>query len=346
MNPDNAYADLVAVAQQIDAEEFSPYSAFTLDQLAEFVPRHAAQLAAAREALKRPCRVEVRMVKEFYEEHWPETKSLRQLIQLFACEARLAASREDFQQVTRSGLDLLELGNAMCRGGLILDYLVGSGGSGVGVNVLRKERAKFSDEQRSRLINELLRFEAEREPIETIIARDREWEIATGYSNDETKKFEPRDPEEIGIPVELQQELYEITQAGVERERSLPPEQQRQMERSIEHTRQALVRLLVTDLALRRFQDAQRVLPNRLHLLAPKFLSAVPLDPFTNGPLIYRRHGEAFELYSTGPKRVDGSGSFGNRAMVSTLQADLCLDMDDFPEPENLLESVQKYSCG
>lgn len=108
----------------------------------------------------------------------------------------------------------------------------------------------------------------------------------------------------------------------------------------MERFQQAMVRLLVTDLALRRFQEAQGVFPNRLHLLAPKFVPAVPLDPFTNAPLIYRRHGDNFELYSTGPKAVDGGGSFGSRRMVEKHRADLCLDSYDIPNPDNVWESA------
>lgn len=347
MESDNAYADLVGAARQIDVEPFPPYLEFAPHQLIELVARHASQLGAAREALKRPCRVEVRMEQAFYAEHWPETNSLRHLIQLIAYEAQLAASRQDLAQVIQCGLDLLELGNAMRRGGMVLDFLVGVAGSGSGVDLLRTERAKFSDELRKTLIAELQRIEAEAESIETIIARDREWETKTNFAETEAEwKFEPSDPEELGISIEDQRELHNLFEAAAEQERQLPPEQQRQLERGVERFQQAMLRLLVTDLALCRFQHAQGVLPNRLHLLVPKFLSALPLDPFTNAPFIYRRHGETFELYSTGPKKVDGGGSFGSTAMVHMHQADLCLDVSDIADPENACAPAQEIARG
>jgi hypothetical protein len=113
----------------------------------------------------------------------------------------------------------------------------------------------------------------------------------------------------------------------------LPPAQRHWEERSLDLVQQALLRLLSTDLALRRFQTAERMFPNELRSLVPKFLPAVPLDPFTGAPLIYRRQGDAFELYSTGPKQVDGGGSFTSYRMVSMHQGDLCLDVRDIPDP-------------
>lgn len=347
MKTDNAYADLVAAANQVRrADEFAPYQDFTIEQAAEFVAEHQTQLAAARQALARPCRVEVRFESAYYKEHSPETETLRRFAHLFACEGRVAANRQDFEQVIRSSLDLLTLGNAMRRGGLVLDFLIGLMGNGAGIDLLRKQRTKFSDDQRKRLIVELLHSEAESEPLATIIARDDEWEAVTKHSETESHQFTPMDPDELGMSIEDQQELHSLMQASAERERNLPPEQKRQGECGMELFHQAMSRLLVTDLALRRFQEAHRVFPNRLHLLAPKFVSAVPLDPYTNAPLIYRRHGDAFELYSTGPKQVDGGGSFTSRSMVSMHQGDLCLDVHDIPDPENVCEIAQEVARG
>src|SRR6266702_7036459 len=43
---------------------------------------------------------------------------------------------------------------------------------------------------------------------------------------------------------------------------------------------EARVRLLMTDLAIRQFQNERGVYPNRLAKLVPQFLQAVPRDPF------------------------------------------------------------------
>src|SRR5688572_24647569 len=105
MKTDNAYADLVAAGNQIRSEEdVAPGQVFTLEQTAEFVAEHASQLAAARQALARPCRVEVRFDSSFFKEHLPGMIPLRSLARLFGCEGGMAARRQDFEQVIRSGL--------------------------------------------------------------------------------------------------------------------------------------------------------------------------------------------------------------------------------------------------
>lgn len=328
MNAANAYADLVAVARQISQPADSePYFEFDADLTAQFVADHAKQLAAARRALSHPCRVEMRMEKSFYEEHWPETVALRNLIRLFANEVNLAATQANWPQVLGSSLDLLELGNAMRRGGMVLDMLVAWASCSIGIDLLRKHRTQFTDSQHAEIIRELLRLENECEPIEAIIARDRAWEIAAGYQFDPV--FKPLHPDDSGLALEMQQWVHE---AAV-RESQLPPEQQRQQERGLDKFSQAMHRLLVVDLALRRFQHAHGSFPNRLHLLASKLLPVLPLDPFTNSPFIYRRHGDAFELYSPGPKQTDSGGSFGHKVLVLTGRADLCLDVRDYELP-------------
>ncbi|WP_254513578.1 hypothetical protein [Anatilimnocola floriformis] len=336
---DNGYADLVAVAKQVRrCPEIAPWHDFDKELAEKYVAEHAEQLAAARAALQRPCRIEMRMVKEFYEEHWPETQSLRQLATLFCTEARLANTQQDLPRLIRAGIDLLRLGNATRNGGMILDALVAQSASGMGIDLLRRQRANFNDEQRQTLIEALLRIEPAAESIEAIITRDREWENVTNHAATENHDFIPMDPEEIGISIADQQEFHDLIRASVEHEARLPPDQQRQKERGIEYTGQALLRMLITDLALRRFQTAQGLLPERLQLLVPEFLPALPLDPFTNTPLIYRPHGETFELYSTGPKQIDGGGLFTSRSMVSMHQGDLCLDVHDISDPENVCE--------
>jgi hypothetical protein len=49
--------------------------------------------------------------------------------------------------------------------------------------------------------------------------------------------------------------------------------------------------------------------PDKLDLLVPEYLKAVPLDPYRlPEPLIYRRTETGYALYSVGPNRVDNGG--------------------------------------
>jgi hypothetical protein len=72
----------------------------------------------------------------------------------------------------------------------------------------------------------------------------------------------------------------------------------------------ALSRLLQTHLAVQLFRNEHGRPPDRLDELTPNYFSQLPLDPWTGKRVIYRREGEAFVLYSTGPDGIDDGGRF------------------------------------
>jgi hypothetical protein len=71
----------------------------------------------------------------------------------------------------------------------------------------------------------------------------------------------------------------------------------------------ARLRLAQTAVALERFRAANNHYPDSLNELAPKFLAAVPSDPFDGQPLRYRKSVEGYLLYSVGPDLKDDSGA-------------------------------------
>jgi GYF domain 2 len=71
----------------------------------------------------------------------------------------------------------------------------------------------------------------------------------------------------------------------------------------------ARLRLAQTAVALERFRAANNHFPDSPNELAPKFLAAVPNDPFDGQPLRYRKSVEGFLLYSVGPDLKDDGGA-------------------------------------
>jgi len=63
-------------------------------------------------------------------------------------------------------------------------------------------------------------------------------------------------------------------------------------------------------LALSTCKDETGSYPGRLSALAPTFLDEVPLDPYSDEPLIYRREGEGFVVYSVGYDGEDDGGVY------------------------------------
>jgi hypothetical protein len=60
--------------------------------------------------------------------------------------------------------------------------------------------------------------------------------------------------------------------------------------------------------ALERHRLAEREYPTELNALVPRFISALPHDPITAEPPIYRRTGDTFLLYSVGWNESDEDG--------------------------------------
>jgi len=71
----------------------------------------------------------------------------------------------------------------------------------------------------------------------------------------------------------------------------------------------AQLRLLRTELALREFRLRHGAYPTKLDELAPAIVAAVPVDPFSEQPLRYRRQGNGYVLYSVGPDLNDDGGT-------------------------------------
>lgn len=64
-----------------------------------------------------------------------------------------------------------------------------------------------------------------------------------------------------------------------------------------------------TALALRLHKARHGAYPETLDALAPGILTAVPNDPCTGRPLVYRRVGEGFIVYSLGLNLTDDGGT-------------------------------------
>jgi hypothetical protein len=71
---------------------------------------------------------------------------------------------------------------------------------------------------------------------------------------------------------------------------------------------EALIMTSRTGLACRVFKARTGRYPDSLAELVPDLVPAVPIDPFTGDPLVYRREGEGFVVYSLGSNQKDDGG--------------------------------------
>lgn len=98
-------------------------------------------------------------------------------------------------------------------------------------------------------------------------------------------------------------------------------------ERITDATCQTQNNLLLVALALRAYRLNHGTYPATLAALAPKYLKAVPDDPFAlSGPLRYKRVGQKYVLYSIGP---DGKDDGGKAVFVAAKPAPLVVGARD-----------------
>ena len=293
-----------------------------------YLSANGAPLAAARGALAAGCRVPLRYDAPFFAEHCAALSPLRDLAGSFGLELQQAAADGDHSGAARIGVDLLDLANAIRRGGLVIDLLVAVAVAGIAINLLRGVRGHLGAPDRLALIGQLTRAEHDQEPLPEIIARDRRWEAAAGYQEAEVDLTrQPRlDPAECGLTEDQQRELLRRLQSFS----AMPDDARRSVYAKQDWCTVALLRMLAVDLALRSWQAENGAYPDDLGPLAPAFVEGVPDDPFTRKAFCYRRLADGFVLYSPGPTGIDHGGSFGPWPMVEAGAADLCLDSGDY----------------
>jgi len=79
-------------------------------------------------------------------------------------------------------------------------------------------------------------------------------------------------------------------------------------------------RVVITAVALKRFQLRHGHWPGTLNELTPEFLTAVPIDPYDGKPLKYHPNPDAtYLLYSVGEDGVDDGGDATNTATGTSL---------------------------
>lgn len=103
--------------------------------------------------------------------------------------------------------------------------------------------------------------------------------------------------------------------------------------------------VVITAIALKRFQLAHGCLPTQLSDLAPSFVPSVPLDPVDGQPLRYRLQTDGrYLLYSLGPNGVDDGGD-PNSATATTSESFYWEDNRalDWVWPQPATEAEVKY---
>ena len=95
--------------------------------------------------------------------------------------------------------------------------------------------------------------------------------------------------------------------------------------------KRARLRLLIAHLALRRFSLATNHYPDSLDALVPRYLTSVPLDPFADRALTYKKLSAGYLLYSIGDDRIDDLGAPSAPLALPVPKGDIVVAVDLAP---------------
>lgn len=313
----NGYHDLVQAGKSVRGTPAGNWQAADVQRLRAFVEANREPLKLARRALSGECRVTVEYSLEYQATSSEDAGAVRTLGRLLQWEGLLAKRDGRIDDALTSYLDQLRLGQQGLRGGTALHLIVALAIEGTGLDGLRGLRDTLNVAQCRRAVEALENGDANREPLDDVLAREQKLMQATlndpakmmPGGADATAKLSDAEKAKIG------KVLSGLMQPALDR---------------VEARRdyiQALTRLLAADLALRAYWLEHAKYPGQLADVAPAYISAVPTDPYSGNPLVYHSQAATYVLYSVGPdRRDDGARRVPLKTLTDGGTGDLFVD--------------------
>jgi hypothetical protein len=290
----NGYDDLLEAYKMLKDKmpvvkgSFPDYAKFETPALKDFIAKIQEPLAQIREGLDRPFQVPyVYDLNVFTTTTMSEVGQIRGFVnRALQVEGQLARREQRLADAARSALDLIRVGNALGREVPMVVYLSSLPSIYLGAAALRDMRAELVDNPKlcRETIAEMVRLDRDRPTVDRAAQRE------SAFMNINVRN-------------------YGMVASAMFRVSGVMAKQKAQALDSLRESsnrNEAMRRLVLADLAIRLYQkENQGTPPPSLDALVPAILLAVPIDPFTDKPLIYRVVKDGYELYSTGPDRDD-----------------------------------------
>jgi hypothetical protein len=200
-----------------------------------------------------------------------------------SAEGRLAALQGRIDDAVRSDVDLIRLGQALGRRVPMIAYMMSIAVESIGLHHLRDIRDKLNQDQCRRVIFILEAGDGN---------RVRAAEVATCET-----QFMNANVRKMGFLPRISMKVTGVQAKQVAEATSILD--------STEKRQNAARRLLLTDLAIRVYRQEHGSDPPDLNALVPSILKSVPIDPYSDRPLQYRKRGKDGVAYSFGPDRDD-----------------------------------------
>jgi hypothetical protein len=287
-NP-NGYDDFTAAAQWLVA--WSGDLSAPPEEIRSAVSRNSNALEIVRSGLKKQSAVPVTNDVNWFSAHMVQMPALKKVAQLLIAEGLIHLHEGRTNEAARSFADCIVFAHAAHRRGLMIHELVAIVCQSMAAQRLVRVAPRVSPDMLREILPDLIALDQAREPTAAILQRDRAW-VRGAYG------------------------LLRSTWW-----RTVTWKNLRDAETNFEkkHARSvAALRLVMTELAVQGYQAKNGKPPMALTDLVPAWLPAVPLDPFSNQPLVYRATTNSFLLYSVGPDGTDDQGTPLTRGETET----------------------------
>jgi hypothetical protein len=255
----NGYDDLVRASWML-ADKTSDYTTMNREDLRPVVETNAEALKLARTGLSRPCQVPLDYSAASPNYLLTNLAGLKRLAQGLAAEGRLMELEGRPTDAADSYLTTIRLGVASSKGGLLIHALVGIAIEAIGTSYLEKLALTLNAKQCREAAAVLETCEAGREPMPTILARERTW------SRRAFRGFKWQIARLIAFKSRGQTEQRAVARVN---------------------TLQTRERVLLIRLAARAYELEKGERPKSLGDLVPAYLKAIPQNPVTGTNMAY-----------------------------------------------------------
>jgi hypothetical protein len=222
------------------------------DELRKHLAKNAQVLKLVREGLAKECRIELLFSTNYLDRR--SFNDVKRVTRLLEAEGRLAELERRTNDAARIYVEIIRYGKESCRGGVMMDHLVGIACGTIGLDALQKIKDSLDAATCRATSRQLQQLERQQEPLADVMRNEAEWVRRT-------------------IPV--WQRIPAMIPLA-----SLTTRAQKNFATKCNQSGHQLKRLIV-DVAVRAYELDRGSPPKSLDQLVPDYLDAVSVDPAT-----------------------------------------------------------------
>lgn len=253
----NAYSSLVQVAHTI-AIPSGDFRKMNHEQLQALVASNSAALQLVRSNLEQPIQVPLEYSVD-NSKHLGDLSRFKGIAMAFLAESQLAQMEKRPADAARSSLDTIRLGVDCCRGGVIIDALVGAAIEDMGTANLQTLVDQLDQKSCKEIAQQLEVIDRQKQTWKQTLNQEHYWLYKTFPGTQRLARII----------------LYRLTRA-----------EEAKAEQRFK-TEQTNTRTLMICLAARAYYLENGHPPASTADLAPNYLSTIPLDPFLGTNMTY-----------------------------------------------------------